>query len=73
MPSARDPLRRLSPTGGPWRRVVDVARALIGAPDYERYLAHQAAHHPGAVPLDRAAFFAARQAARFARGATRCC
>lgn len=56
-----------------WRRGVAVTRALIGAPDYDRYLAHLDSHHPGSTPLGRADFFAQRQAARFARGATRCC
>jgi len=56
-----------------WRRIKALARALVGAPDYDRYLAHCAAHHPHAVPLARAEFFALRQAARFGRGASRCC
>ena len=54
-------------------RIVAIARALLGVPDYERYLAHHALHHPDSLLLSRAEFFALRQSARFGRGASRCC
>ena len=54
-------------------RIVAIARALLGVPDYERYLAHHDSHHPESLPLSRAEFFALRQSARFGRGASRCC
>ena len=50
-----------------------VLRAFVGVPDYEAYLAHWRAHHAGQPPLDRAAFVRDRQAARYARGRSRCC
>lgn len=48
-------------------------RALLGAPDYERYLAHMRAHHPGAPVLDPGAFERERLAARYERPGARCC
>ena len=54
-----------------WLR--ELGRALIGAPDFDRYLAHCALHHPERAPLNRAEFFKACKTARFGRGATRCC
>jgi len=50
-----------------------LARALIGAPDYERYLAHAHACHPGCVPLSREEFARERLAARYDRPGSRCC
>jgi len=54
-------------------RIVAIARALMGAPDYERYLVHHTSHHADSPLLSRAEFFAQRQSARFGRGASRCC
>ena len=33
------------------RRLLRTVRQVVGAPDYERYLEHQAARHPGCAPL----------------------
>ena len=54
------------------------ARAAVevvaGLPDYERYVAHATAAHPGEDVMSRDAFFRARQAARFGGGGgLRCC
>jgi len=56
-----------------FRLLARTARAACGLPDYEAYLAHVRAHHPDREPLDRAAFVRDREAARYARGRSRCC
>ena len=48
-------------------------RLMVGLPDYDTYLAHMAATHPGAVPMSYEAFFAERQQARYGGGKGRCC
>ena len=60
-------------SGRIWRQLLQVARAAIGMPDYEAYLAHCRLHHPQRVPPGRAEFFREREAARYARGRSRCC
>jgi uncharacterized short protein YbdD (DUF466 family) len=50
-----------------------VLRAVLGAPDYERYLAHARAHHPDQTPLSRAEFLRARLDERYAKPGARCC
>jgi len=55
-----------------WRRLVAVARAIAGVPDYDAYVAHLRAHHPERAVPTRAAFFAERQEARYRSGG-RCC
>ena len=57
-------------------RVADVGsllRRIIGAPDYECYLAHLAAHHPEVTPLSRDAFARDALARRYDRPGSRCC
>ena len=57
-------------------RVADVGillRRIIGAPDYERYLAHLVAHHPDVTPLSREAFARDALARRYDRPGSRCC
>ena len=53
--------------------VLAVLRAIVGAPDYERYLAHMRSAHPEATPLTRAEFVADRIACRYDRPGARCC
>jgi uncharacterized short protein YbdD (DUF466 family) len=48
-------------------------RRIIGAPDYERYLAHVASRHPDATPLSREAFARDVLARRYERPGSRCC
>jgi len=50
-----------------------VVRRVIGAPDYDRYLAHVRAAHPGAVPLTREQFAREALSRRYGKGASRCC
>ena len=50
------------------------AELVVGLPDYDRYVAHIAALHPGQTAMSRDAFFRARQEARFGGGSgLRCC
>ncbi len=55
------------------RRAAGVLRAVIGAPDYGRYVAQVAEHHPGTAPLSRDEFANARLRARYERPGSRCC
>jgi uncharacterized short protein YbdD (DUF466 family) len=50
-----------------------VCSRVVGAPDYEAYLAHFATSHPGQVPLSEDAFVRERLDARFSRPGARCC
>jgi uncharacterized short protein YbdD (DUF466 family) len=54
-------------------RAASVMRRVIGAPDYERYLAHVARRHPGSSPLSRAEFARDALARRYDRPGSRCC
>ncbi len=56
------------------QRTRAAAELVVGVPDYDAYLAHLAATHPGETAMSRKAFFRARQAARYgAGGGLRCC
>ena len=46
---------------------------VLGAPDYERYVAFVRARDPGRPVPDRATFERERLAARYARPGARCC
>jgi uncharacterized short protein YbdD (DUF466 family) len=54
-------------------RAACVLRTMIGVPDYERYVAHVHAHHPGTEPLTEEEFVRQRLADRYSRPGTRCC
>ena len=54
-------------------RAATVVRCVIGAPDYERYLAHVAQRHPGCVPLTRDEFARDVLARRYDQPGSRCC
>jgi uncharacterized short protein YbdD (DUF466 family) len=55
------------------RRLGATLRRIVGAPDYEAYLAHVARRHPGTVPLSREAFARDSLARRYDRPGSRCC
>ena len=55
------------------RRCGAVLRAIVGAPDYERYVAHMRARHPAADVLPPADFFARRLTDRFEKPGGKCC
>jgi uncharacterized short protein YbdD (DUF466 family) len=55
------------------RRIRQVCRQLFGIPDYERYLTHAAAHHPGAPLLSRGDFYAQAIERKYGKSGPRCC
>jgi len=55
------------------QKILGTIRRLAGMPDYEAYVAHLRAQHPGRPAPDRRAFFDEWLRARTAGGATRCC
>ncbi len=61
-------------------RLIETARQvrraylqIFGIPDYERYLAHAAAHHPDEVPLSRRDFSARAIERKYCRAGPKCC
>ncbi|HEU4643455.1 MAG TPA: YbdD/YjiX family protein [Gemmatimonadaceae bacterium] len=54
-------------------RTARVLRAVLGAPDYDRYLAHLARRHPDVVPLSRAEFMREQLRKRYDEPGSRCC
>jgi uncharacterized short protein YbdD (DUF466 family) len=55
------------------RGVRQVCRQMFGIPDYERYLAHAAARHPGAPILSRRDFCARAIERKYGKSGPRCC
>ena len=55
------------------RQVGIVLRRVIGAPDYDRYLAHVTACHPETTPMTREEFEHSRLVDRYSRPGQRCC
>ena len=53
--------------------MAQVIRRIIGAPDYERYLAHQRTCHPAESPLSREAFARDALSRRYNQPGSRCC
>ena len=49
-----------------WRRAVQTARLMVGIPDYDTYVAHRRARHPGEPVMSYQEFFRERQKARYA-------
>jgi uncharacterized short protein YbdD (DUF466 family) len=73
IPSAGQMIRlrsRLIETTGQVRRAY---LQIFGIPDYERYLAHVAAHHPGEAPLSRRDFSARAIERKYSRAGPKCC
>ncbi len=60
-----------------WRdrlaRALAVVRTIIGVPDYERYVAHCARHHPDRPVPSREEFLRRRLEERYRRPGARCC
>lgn len=50
-----------------------VVRRVIGAPDYDAYVAHVRAHHPDSSTLTREAFVRDRLEARYSKPGAKCC
>jgi uncharacterized short protein YbdD (DUF466 family) len=55
------------------RGIRQICRQIFGIPDYERYLAHAAAHHPGAPVLSRRDFCAQAIERKYGKSGPRCC
>lgn len=52
------------------------ARLMVGVPDYEAYVAHRIAHHPGEPVMTFEEFFRERQSSRYGTSSgkiSRCC
>ena len=54
-------------------RLASLVRRIIGAPDYDTYLAHVRQCHPDATPLSRDDFARQRLEDRYSRPGSRCC
>jgi uncharacterized short protein YbdD (DUF466 family) len=48
-----------------WGRAVQTARLMVGVPDYDTYVTHRKAHHPGQPIMSYREFFHERQLARY--------
>jgi len=55
------------------RRVAAVLRRIIGVPDYDAYVAHVRARHPGQEPMSERDFHRERLTARYSQPGNRCC
>lgn len=66
MISTADLLQRLT-------RATSTLNRIIGAPDYDTYLAHAARCHPDSPPLSRDEFVKQRLNDKYSRPGTRCC
>ena len=55
------------------RHLARVVRAVVGAPDYERYLLHMREHHPEQEPLSLDAFARQKLNERYNTPGSRCC
>jgi len=56
--------------------VTQTARLMVGVPDYQTYVRHRQAQHPGQPVMNYQEFFRERQTARYAIGKGRfrgCC
>ncbi|MGI9042642.1 MAG: YbdD/YjiX family protein [Gemmatimonadaceae bacterium] len=53
--------------------IARLLRAVLGAPDYDRYLSHTLAAHPGRMPMTRDQFFCERLENRYSKPGSRCC
>jgi uncharacterized short protein YbdD (DUF466 family) len=63
-------MTRLAAAAAALRRVL---HQVIGAPDYERYVAHVRECHPDRAPMTREEFARERLEARYSRPGSRCC
>ncbi len=53
--------------------IAQAIRAMLGAPDYERYVEHVRVAHPECEPMPRNEFMKDRMNDRYNRPGTRCC
>lgn len=56
------------------QRLRQMARLMVGIPDYDNYLRHMRERHPGRPVMDRTQFFRERQEARYGgKNGGKCC
>lgn len=55
------------------QRLGVILRAMLGVPDYERYLGHMRSRHPGHPALTHDEFVRIRLHERYSRPGSRCC
>lgn len=55
------------------RGALRIVRTIIGAPDYDRYVAHMHEHHPDCTVATRDEFMRQRLESRYSRPGARCC
>jgi uncharacterized short protein YbdD (DUF466 family) len=65
--------KRISRFGPTLGRIATALRQVVGAPDYQRYVAHVRTSHPGAVPLGWDEFYRARLEERYNKPGAKCC
>ncbi len=53
--------------------VARTLRAIIGVPDYDRYVEHSRVHHPDCLPMTRDEFAKERFETKYSKPGTRCC
>ena len=66
-------IARVVAAARPLAHLADVARTIVGVPDYARYLRHMSQRHPDAAPMSRDAFTRDALARRYERPGSRCC
>ena len=54
-------------------RAASAFRAVLGFPDYERYLAHMRSAHPGDRVMSETEFLHTRLSDRYNRAGSKCC
>ena len=54
-------------------RTASVVRAVLGVPDYERYLAHMRSAHPGDRVMSETEFKHTRMSDRYNGPGSKCC
>ena len=55
------------------QQALRVVRTVIGAPDYDRYVAHMRERHPDCAIASRDEFMTHRLESRYSRPGNRCC
>ncbi|HUQ19200.1 MAG TPA: YbdD/YjiX family protein [Gemmatimonadaceae bacterium] len=53
--------------------ILEKLRAIIGVPDYDRYVEHCRLHHPDAELMTRDQFVSERMQRKYSTPGTRCC
>ena len=54
-------------------RILAVVRRIVGVPDYDAYVAHVHAHHPGTEPLTQNAFLTKCWEDKYTKPGNKCC